>query len=67
MCDRVGGCLGRPESILDPLELELETGVSCLMWVLGAQSGSSGRAASTLPGWAISPASSNKQTEHLNI
>lgn len=40
---RVGG-RGDQSHRIGPLELELQTFVSCLMWVLGTKLGSSGRA-----------------------
>lgn len=41
----------------DALELKLQLVVSCLMWVLGAEIGSSARTVSALNGWAISSTS----------
>lgn len=38
--------------VLDPMELELQAGVSCLMSVLGAELRSSVRAAGALKYWA---------------
>lgn len=31
----VSKCLQRPERLTDPLELELQAGMTCPMWVLG--------------------------------
>ena len=42
-------CAGAPEArkrVLDPLELELQTVVSCMMWVSGMKPGSLVRIAS---------------------
>lgn len=38
------------------LELEFQTVVYCLLWLLGIERGSSGRAATALNHWANSPA-----------
>lgn len=42
--------------LIDPLELELQRGVSHLMWVLGIELGSSGRKTSAVNCWASPPA-----------
>lgn len=49
-------CLMIPERTLDPLEPELHTVVSCLMWVLGTKAGSSGGAGSAVNLGVVSPA-----------
>ena len=48
--------LKRPGEALDLLELELQSAVSHLMWGLGTELKSSGRAVCTLNSGAISPA-----------
>lgn len=50
------GIRGVQEKATDTLELELQAVVSCLMWVLGTEPGSFGRAANTLSHWAIASA-----------
>lgn len=47
MCLYVGAHRGQ-KRVLGPLELELQAGVNCLMWVLGKEHGVSERAASVL-------------------
>ena len=42
------GAHGDQKRVLDPLELEFQVVVSCLMWVLGTKPRSSARAANTL-------------------
>lgn len=49
-------CTWKPEAS-DPLQLELQMVVGRLTWVLGTEPEFSGRAASALSCWAISPAS----------
>ena len=44
------------ESIRDPVELELQAIMNCLMWVLGMEPKTPARAVSALKHWAISPA-----------
>lgn len=53
MVPRKCRCHWRPKA-LEPLELELETVVSCPVWVLGTKLKSYGRATSTLSFWVIS-------------
>jgi hypothetical protein len=61
VCEWVFACeLGthvRQKRVLDPLELEVEKVVNCLVWVLGDELNSSTKATSTFTCWAISPAS----------
>jgi hypothetical protein len=52
-------CWWRPESVLDPLEQELQAVVSFPMWVLGTKLRSSGKAANAVSCWVISPISPN--------
>lgn len=52
-CVCMGSCGGQQTS-LDSLELELQVVVSCHMWALGTELGSSGSAASTINFWATS-------------
>lgn len=42
------GCSQRPEEMLEFLELELQVGVSYLIWLLRLKLGSCGRIANTL-------------------
>jgi hypothetical protein len=46
-------CPQRPEENMD---LELQVAVSCMMWVLVTNLGSSGRATTALIPWDITPA-----------
>lgn len=41
------GTLGSRKRVLDPMELQLQEGVSCLMWVLATELRSSGKAVYT--------------------
>lgn len=47
---------GGQRRILDALSLELQAGMSCLIWVLVTEPGFSGRATNVLNWWAIYPA-----------
>lgn len=48
VCTCESRCLQRPEEVLNPLELELQAVLRDLMWIIGAELGSSRRAGRTL-------------------
>jgi hypothetical protein len=54
-CHRCSGALGGQKRASDPLELELQAVVSCLVWVMGSELRPSGRAVSDLNHWVVTP------------